>query len=184
MWTILLVAVRFREDPKVFCALNFPRKVILNKGLPITDNACNTTALLNLPNIGREGQTYLEYMLHHAHMDTVDAYVFTQINPTHFGTKTSNLLKYVNRHGSHNHNFSCFGTMREWTYGYGGSKTRVPSVKTDDKSLFCPGATFFVSRLCVIQKLWTIRNIVEEMGAKKTNEWAMERSWKTLFKTC
>ena len=186
MWTTLLIAVRFQENLEEFCGLDYPNKIILNKGLPIINNLCNNTRVLNLPNIGREGETYLEYMLHHAQDDTVDGYVFTQINPLHASaeTKLSNLLTYVNRHGLHNRNFSCFGPLHKWRYGYGTSNTRVPSVKTDDISLFCPGATFFVSRLCVIQKLPIIRNISQELGNHQTDGWAVERSWNTLFNTC
>ena len=58
MWTTLLIAVRFQENPEAFCGLDYPNKIILNKGLPIINDPCNNTRVLNLPNIDREGETY------------------------------------------------------------------------------------------------------------------------------
>ena len=38
--------------------MDYPNKIILNKGLPIINDPCNNTRVLNLPNIDREGETY------------------------------------------------------------------------------------------------------------------------------
>ena len=162
----------------------FPSKLIINKGASIQN--CTEARVLDRPNVGTEGHSYLEYMLQHAVRsvdDRYDGYVFTQIKPAHHRTRTTQLRSWLLA-AVPLQRFDCFGKKEVWIFAHGKGGIRVPSIPTTDRSRFCPGATFYVPRACVLKKRRTIQNISAELARKRTDGYALERSWNTLFDRC
>lgn len=191
---VLLVVVRYSE-PESHCGWidslvgsgSVRSAIVFNKGN--TSFLCKNATSISVRNDGREGRTYLDFITRSSPASRQffgdhAGFLFSQANPSHFGTEASEMKFWLDGLLSDRIQYDCFGDMRRWSFGYGNDTTRVPSIQTSDDSLFCPGATFFVSQTCLLSSAAKARRALVDLSEKRTHEYAMERSWGSLFAGC
>jgi len=165
-----IIVARYNED--ITWSNYFPNVILYNKGVPLEHKN-----QIMLPNVGREGHTYYQYIVDH--YDQLDDYtIFLQGRPfDHSPNVLHQLMKYTRQtpdlefewisEQMHHSTFDQQRQMYDWQCGniYETYQRVFDKLCTNDACIFGAGAQFIVSKRRILQRPKEFyQNIVNILG--------------------
>jgi hypothetical protein len=179
----MLVVARYNEDLSWVKDINIPH-IIYNKGEEILDETLNIKIL---PNIGRESNTYLHYIIEY-YNNLPENIIFSQGNPF---PHCNNFKEMIQNYELNNSVYNLSHWMvtedlegRPHAYGYG----MVPMLNnlgiplTVSNFIFPAGAQFIVNKKSILNKslIWWKETLYKH-DKNELSPWIFERLWPIIF---
>jgi hypothetical protein len=179
----MLIVARYNEDISWVKPLNIPH-IIYNKGEEILDKTLN---IKTLSNIGRESNTYINYIIEH-YNNLPENIIFSQGNPFPHCHNFIELIKNYEDNDSILNLSHWIVTEdlegRPHAYGYG----MVPMLETLNIPLtvsnfiFPAGAQFIINKRFILNKpLSWWEEVLYKHDKNELSPWIFERLWPLIF---